>query len=146
MKIYLCESNNFMGYTLIGDLGQEYKTNIYPKTKNDDINTYEKCLEMCIFHVYSKDFKYTKESPRVYMVSLNKDINQIDILNFKDMITHNSLFKKYTRDTSQSILVQNTKQYSDNDINQLTELSKIFENKENCLMLMNKKLLDNKQK
>jgi hypothetical protein len=62
------------------------------------------------------------------------------------MITHNSLLKKYTRDTSQSILIQDIKQYSDNDINQLTELSKTFENKENCLILMNKKLLDNKQK
>ena len=146
MKIYLCESNNFMGYRLLGDLGQEYETITYPKSKNEEMNIYEKCLEMCIFHIYSKDFKYTKESPKVYMVSLNKDINQIDILNFKDIITHNYLLKKYTRDTSQSILIQDIKQYSDDDIKQLTELLKTFENKENCLILMNKKLLNDKQK
>lgn len=145
MKIYLCESNNFMGYTLIGDLGQEYKTNVYPKTKNDDINTYEKCLEMCIFHVYSKNFKYIKESPKIYLTSLNKDINQIDILNFKDIITNNSLLKKYTRDTSQSILIQSIKQYSKEDTERLIELVKIFQNKENILALINKKLFD-KQK
>lgn len=145
MKIYLCESNNFMGYSLIGDLGQEYETIIYPKSKNEEINVYEKCLEMCIFHVYSKDFKYTKESPKIYMTSLNKDINQIDILNFKDIITHNSLFKKYTKDTSQSILIQDIKQYNKVDIKQLTNLIEVFQNKENSLALVNKKLFE-KQK
>ena len=145
MKIYLCESNNFMGYRLIGDLGQEYETIIYPKSKNEEINIYEKCLEMCIFHVYSKNFKYTKESPKIYMTSLNKDINQIDILNFKDIVTRNSLFKKYTRDTSQSILIQDIKQYNEIDIKQLTNLIEVFQNKENSLALINKKLFE-KQK
>ena len=145
MKIYLCESDNFMGYTLVGDLGQEYETNVYPKSNNEDINIYEKSLEMCIFHLYSNNFKYTKESPKIYLTSLNKTINQIDILNFKDIIVNNSLLKKYTRDTSQSMLVQNIKQYNKEDIERLTDLMKVFQNKENTLILINKKLFD-KQK
>ena len=100
---------------------------------------------MCIFHLYSNNFKSTKESPKIYLTSLNKTINQIDILNFKDIIVNNSLLKKYTRDTSQSMLVQNIKQYNKEDIERLTDLMKVFQNKENTLILINKKLFD-KQK
>ena len=85
MKIYLAESENFMAYSLVGDLGQEYNSKVYPKSK--DINSLEKSLEMALFYVYANKPIYTKRSPKIYLHNDDKEITQVDILQFKDIIT-----------------------------------------------------------
>ena len=143
MKIYLAESKNFMAYSLVGDLGQEYNSKVYPKSK--DINSLEKSLEMALFYVYANKPIYTKKSPKIYLHNNNKEITQVDILQFKDTITKNLFFKKYTRDTSQSLLVQDKKVYEDEDNERIQELSSQLNIKERDLFMLNQKLLDKKQ-
>lgn len=143
MKIYLVESKNFMAYSLVGDLGQEYNYKIYPKRK--DINSLEKSLEMALFYVYANKPIYTKKSPKIYLHNNNKEITQVDILQFKDTITKNLFFKKYMRDTSQSLLVQDKKVYEDEDNERIQELNSQLNIKERDLFMLNQKLLDKKQ-
>jgi len=143
MKIYLAESKSFMAYSLVGDLGQEYNSKVYPKCK--DTNSLEKSLEMALFYVYANKPIYTKKSPKIYLHNNNKEITQVDILQFKDTITKNLFFKKYTRDTSQSLLVQDKKVYEDEDNERIQELSSQLNIKERDLFMLNRKLLDKKQ-
>lgn len=142
MKIYLAESKNFMAYSLIGDLGQEYNSKVYPKSKN--INAFEKSLEMALFYVYANKPIYTKKSPKIYLHNNHKEITQVDILQFKDTITKNLFFKKYMRDTSQSLLIQDKNVYEDKDNERIQELSSQLNIKERDLFILNKKLLDKK--
>ena len=143
MKIYLAESKNFMAYSLVGDLGQEYNSKVYPKSK--DTNSLEKSLEMALFYVYANKPIYTKKSPKIYLYNNNKEITQVDILQFKDTITKNLFFKKYTRDTSQSLLIQDKKVYENEDNERIQELNSQLNIKERDLFMLNKKLLDKKQ-
>lgn len=143
MKIYLVESKNFMGYSLFGDLGQEYNTKVYPKAKN--INVPEKCLEMSLFYIYANKPIYTKESPKIYLYNSDKDIKQIDILTFKDIILKNSFFNKYKRDTSQSLLVQDKNKYTDEDNEQLKYLYTQLEIKEREIFIRNLTLFNKKK-
>ena len=140
MKIYLGESKNFMGYMLIGDLGQEYITNIYPKNKELIINIYEKCLEMALFYVYKNNLIYSKESPKIYLYNAEKSINQIDILNFKDYILKNSFFKKYKKDTSQALIVKDIKDYQEHDLERIKYISTQLDIKERDMLLLANKL------
>lgn len=144
MKIYLAESKNFMAYSLVGDLGQEYNSKVYPKSK--DTNSLEKSLEMALFYVYANKPIYTKKSPKIYLHNNNKEITQVDILQFKDTITKNLFFKKYTRDTSQSLLIQDKKVYKDEDNERIQELNSQLNIKERDLFMLNQKLLDKKQR
>ena len=137
MKIYLAESKSFMAYSLVGDLGQEYNSKVYLKCK--DTNSLEKSLEMALFYVYANKPIYTKKSPKIYLHNNNKEITQVDI------ITKNLFFKKYTRDTSQSLLIQDKKVYEDEDNERIQELSSQLNIKERDLFMLNQKLLDKKQ-
>ena len=143
MKIYLAESENFMAYSLVGDLGQEYSSKVYPKSK--DINSLEKSLEMALFYVYANKPIYTKRSPKIYLHNDDKEITQVDILQFKDIITKNLFFKKYMRDTSQSLLIQDKKVYEDEDNERIQELSSQLSIKERDLFMLNLKLSNRKQ-
>ena len=143
MKIYLAESKNFMAYSLVGDLGQEYNSKVYPKSK--DTNSLEKSLEMALFYVYANKPIYTKRSPKIYLHNNDKEITQVDILQFKDIITKNLFFKKYMRDTSQSLLIQDKKVYEDEDNERIQELSSQLSIKERDLFMLNLKLLNKKQ-
>ena len=143
MKIYLAESENFMAYSLVGDLGQEYNSKVYPKSK--DINSLEKSLEMALFYVYANKPIYTKRSPKIYLHNDDKEITQVDILQFKDIITKNLFFKKYMRDTSQSLLIQDKKVYEDEDNERIQELSSQLSIKERDLFMLNLKLSNRKQ-
>lgn len=143
MRIYLAESKNFMAYSLVGDLGQEYNSKVYQKSKY--INSLEKSLEMALFYVYANKPIYTKKSPKIYLHNNDKEITQVDILLFKDVITKNLFFKKYMRDTSQSLLVQDKKAYKDEDNERIRELNLRLNIKERDLFILNKKLLNKKQ-
>lgn len=135
MEIYLAETQNFMGYTLLGDLGQEYVTNVYPKNNKLDFNAHEKCLEMALFYVLANKPIYTKESPKIFLDK--KDINQAYILSFKDNILKNPFFNKYNRDTSQSLLISDLKSYDENNKIRLYDLNSQLGIRERNLILKN---------
>lgn len=140
MKIYLAESENFMAYSLYGDLGQEYASNVYPKEKGEDFNAHEKCLERCIFYIYANRPIHTKRSPEIYLLK-NRDVNQIDILKFKDLVTKNQLFKKYIRDNAQSLLIKDLKDYGADDVMHLHSLHSKLEIQEKDLCIKNNQIM-----
>ena len=105
----------------------------------------EKSLEMALFYVYANKPIYTKRSPKIYLHNDDKEITQVDILQFKDIITKNLFFKKYMRDTSQSLLIQDKKVYEDEDNERIQELSSQLSIKERDLFMLNLKLSNRKQ-
>ena len=146
MKIYLGESPNFMGYMLIGDLGQEYATNIYPKNKDLMINIPEKSLEMCIFYIYSVKPIYTQNSPDIFIYhidNIGKDITTIsEIKELENKISTNKFFQKYKHEKQQNFNVITKENYQDIDLQRLIELNSHLDVKERNLCILNNKILN----
>lgn len=146
MKIYLGESPNFMGYMLIGDLGQEYATNIYSKNKDLTINIPEKSLEMCIFYIYSAKPIYTQNSPDIFIYHINsigKDITTIsEIKELENKISTNKFFEKYKHEKQQNFNIINKENYQDIDLQRLMKLNSHLDIKERDLCILNNKILN----
>jgi len=138
LKIYLGESLNFMGYTLIGDLGQEYATHIYPKSKNIE-NVQQKCLEMCLCWIQANRPIYTKQSPEIYIVKEN--LKSQDIIELNHVVYKSLFFHKYKNDTGNSIIFKKLKEYSEKDTEFLKVLHSALAIKERDLSIFNNKIL-----
>lgn len=141
MKIYISESQNFMGYTLLGDHNKEYNTKVV--SKEDDWQ--EKCIQMALFYKLANKPIYTRIKPSIYMHlgvnGFHNELTLLDYYNIKDLATKNLFFKKYSKLTGQILDFIPFKEYTERDNEILANLYSQLNIKERDLIILSNKII-----